>query len=269
MTLNENKKKTIVRTGGTLAIVTSVALNLITVLDWLGISPKESAARNQQTVVAVQEAEYAPLSMDYGFTYQDDAIQEVSIVSPGTYSEYVMEVPEQEEAPIEYYGIPEEYPAEYYGISADEDAPVILNAVQLTDMEFCDASDVNGGFALRNSGMDITGKTYSPVLLTDTPVLLTTEHEYLRYNQYVLDGQCHTFAGTVFLTAEYASTYGYVYFEVYGDGALLDCYAFTDGCLPVNFEVDVTGVDVLEIRAVTSTDVSPVIGLANAFFAYY
>lgn len=267
MTLNENKKKTIVRTGGTLAVITSVALNLITVLDWFGISPKESAARSMQTVQAVHEVEYAPLAVDYGL--QEDIIEEAVIYPEDHYVECVMEEPEQVLTPEEEYYIPaaEAIPMEGYAVPGN--APQILNAVQLTDFIFSDASDINGGFALRPGGTDNFGQEYSPAFLTDTPVLLTSEHEYLRYNQYYLDEQYDLFSGTVFLTEEYAQTPCYAYFEIYGDGVLLDCYAFTGTTPPQKFEVDVTGVELLEIRETTPTSGTPTIGLANAFFVYY
>ena len=112
--------------------------------------------------------------------------------------------------------------------------------VQLADYPVYDSSDSDGSAFKAYAVTDSVG--------IDHGTSLVTQYGNDGYNQYYLDKQYLEFSGKIFLTVSESNTSGENLIEFIGDGNTLATFSFTGGVQPKDFVLDVSYVEVLEIK---------------------
>lgn len=138
------------------------------------------------------------------------------------------------------------------GLYTDSSISTISTAVQskgktqsriyLTDMEWFNASDSDGGFIIYDSVKDNFGTLYANGLGGNYS---GDDH----FQEYLVNGSYAELRGRVVLNYDYRTqTSDDVFLWVYGDGDLLfQSHAITAGCEPQDFIVDINGVSKLKV----------------------
>lgn len=130
------------------------------------------------------------------------------------------------------------------GISEDADLQYLdSNIISLSDLEYWDKSDYGIGPRTSETGItDNLNNTYNTYFCSNSG-----------WNEYSLGGAYSTFEGRFIIEKDYRSSDDNSYLWVYGDGQLLYGATMTGGTKPIDFRVDISGVDILRIRLDSST----------------
>ncbi len=113
-------------------------------------------------------------------------------------------------------------------------------AVMLSELEYYDKTN-NGEFVFSSSGKDNTGETYS--------ISFNRKSKYSScYQSYLLNGQYTSLSGVFYQPFNNRSDKNVTTLAIYGDGEPLYTADMQGGVLPINFNVDITGVLILRIE---------------------
>ena len=158
--------------------------------------------------------------------------------------------------PITYEGttyVPIRAVSSMLGINVDWDGAtktVLLGdhtalKTRITDLEYYDRKPLTNGHQYRkvDSATDNLGNSYT------NPLRLVRSCETNYWETYMLTQDFTTFSGTIFIGYDDRDIATTCNVRIYGDGELLyDSPTMTKGVRPVDFSVDISGVDELKIE---------------------
>jgi|GEM_PF-5052789 len=233
MKLNEKKTElTIAGIGSALVIITTIVANL----SEIDRNKKEKETTPTETTIVIGEESQE----------ENEKIVETVIVKE-VETIFIKETPETSTTEFVTEAPTEPKPKE--------------KKTRLTSLDYFNASDDNGGFFIKGSEKDNLGNAHTDVLIP---------HYWLNcWTQYYINRKYNSFSGTVFLTYDAKTETGSHIFEVYGDDTLLYSYEFTAGVLPQEFTVDVTDVEILELRRISSGTRYYCFGISDAILTSY
>lgn len=129
--------------------------------------------------------------------------------------------------------------------SSEKQDKVETVSTNLVDLTYFDKTKNTDGFKFKkiDHATDNLGNEH----MNPLRIMHSCEENY--WETYLLDGKYDTFSGTLFIDYDDRDSATYCYIRVYGDGELLyDSPKMTSGVRPVDFEIDVSGVDEFTIE---------------------
>ncbi len=151
-------------------------------------------------------------------------------------------------------------------ISEDSTASTVFHSsVKISEIGFMNSSQENGCFIEVSNQKDNVGNIYDyAIIQTDF-----ADRYYITsdYNQYYVNKQYTIFSGTLFLLEEKKTCANQFEVTISGDGQILYSAEVSGGFLPECFELDISNIDVLEIKVHSggiANGVDTWIGIGNA-----